>query len=134
MSNIESMVEVMRAYDKGAEIQFRHKDCDEKWCEISKPTWDWWSNEYRIKPKPEPKVIHLSAGQKFRIRTSNSGECQVVLFQVDPGILKAFEIFQDDIAPNRFSDSFVWKLDHQIELGKKYGSFPNEIVFLEELS
>ena len=51
--NTEKMRAVMLAADEGKPIQFRNRNrvCD--WLNTSKPTWDWVTCDYRVKPEPK---------------------------------------------------------------------------------
>lgn len=51
--NTEKMRAVMLAADEGKPIEFRKRNrvCD--WLNTSKPTWDWVTCDYRVKPEPE---------------------------------------------------------------------------------
>ena len=49
------MIEVMQAYDRGEQIEYRIKDFmrDDEWCDQKEsPEWDWRTFDYRVKPKP----------------------------------------------------------------------------------
>ena len=53
MKTTKEMIEVMQAYLRGEEIEYRccHKD----WLECRVPIWNWNSIEYRVKPKQKTK-------------------------------------------------------------------------------
>lgn len=48
---IEEQIKVMEAYTEGKTIQSKAV-IGEHWCDDTKPTWDWYHFEYRIKPEP----------------------------------------------------------------------------------
>lgn len=55
----KEMIEVMQAYERGEQIEYREAayDCnsleEDDWLNLeSKPIWDWNGFEYRIKPQP----------------------------------------------------------------------------------
>lgn len=50
----QEMIEVMQAYDRGKEIEFRLADCEDRWVPATSPSWNWAQTSYRVKPK-EPK-------------------------------------------------------------------------------
>jgi len=51
----KEMIEVMQAYDRGEEIEFRLADCeDDRWAPTASPLWNWDNFEYRVKLE-EPK-------------------------------------------------------------------------------
>ena len=54
MKTIKEMIEVMQAYLRGEEIEYRcgYKD----WLECRVPIWNWNSIEYRVKPKQKTKT------------------------------------------------------------------------------
>ena len=47
--------DVMLAFAEGKTIQWRRYDF--KWEDSHTPLWDWFSNEYRVKPSEPKKVI-----------------------------------------------------------------------------
>lgn len=47
----KEMIEVMQAYERGEEIEFRLADCEDRWAPTISPLWNWEKFEYRIKPK-----------------------------------------------------------------------------------
>ena len=54
MKTTKEMIEVMQAYLKGEEIEYRcgYKD----WLECRIPIWDWNIFDYRVKPKTKAKT------------------------------------------------------------------------------
>ena len=54
MKTIKEMIEVMQAYLRGEEIEYRcgYKD----WLECRIPIWDWNNLDYRVKPKTNTKT------------------------------------------------------------------------------
>jgi len=51
----QEMIEVMQAYERGEEIEFRLADCeDDRWAPTASPLWNWDNFEYRVKLE-EPK-------------------------------------------------------------------------------
>lgn len=53
MKTAKEVYEVMKAFEEGKEIEIYQYF---RWTPCKEPTWDWESNDYRIKPeKVEPK-------------------------------------------------------------------------------
>lgn len=52
MKTTAEMIAVMQAYEDGKEIEFYHNGYS-KWRKSPDPTWDWYRNDYRVKPEPE---------------------------------------------------------------------------------
>lgn len=56
----KEMIEVMQAYERGEQIEYReaygsisNKDeWDDSWYEVDEPIWNWVDWDYRVKPKP----------------------------------------------------------------------------------
>lgn len=51
----KEMIEVMQAYERGEQIEYRIKDFmrDDEWSlSTESPDWDWRTTDYRVKPKP----------------------------------------------------------------------------------
>ncbi|MGM9861656.1 MAG: hypothetical protein ACI30W_03590 [Muribaculaceae bacterium] len=51
---VKKAVEVMMAYADGKEIEYRKRG-DAKWLDCPTPDYNWFENEYRVKPKHKPK-------------------------------------------------------------------------------
>lgn len=55
----KEMIEVMQAYERGEQIEYREspdnycnlEEWDDEWMDAGEPLWDWTGCEYRIKPK-----------------------------------------------------------------------------------
>ena len=77
MTDIDHMIAVMRAAKEGKAIQSRHRphrDIDVCWKDAPKPSWDWATFDYRIKPA-EPRRVwvnmygsHSTVGYAFYSR------------------------------------------------------------------
>ena len=52
MKTTQEMIEVMQAYVDGKQIEILYS---ENWEDNSVPLWNWWNNDYRIKPKAKVK-------------------------------------------------------------------------------
>ncbi len=63
----------IKAWADGAEIECRHRDCQE-WMEKKHP--EWWENmDYRIKPQPkEPQYLHAVLLTNGNIKIGTYGE------------------------------------------------------------
>ena len=62
MNDIDHMIAVMQAAKEGKAIQRRnrhHPDTDARWIDAPKPSWDWPTFDYRIKPA-EPRRVWLN--------------------------------------------------------------------------
>lgn len=86
-------IEVMQAYVDGAEIETQPQNKDvEDWVTLTtvKPSWNWKTEDYRIKPKPREFWLypHFRNGDSFRlgfkqddiftfhnVKPTNPGEC-----------------------------------------------------------
>ena len=67
----KEMIEVMQAYERGEQIEFRMKTIPEndKWGTMTQePEWDWRTFDYRVKPKlkyrPYNNAAEFLAAQK----------------------------------------------------------------------
>ena len=56
--NIESMIEVLQAYQAGKKVEFRNAKHYPEWtaCDATGPAWNFHESEYRIAPEPRKKV------------------------------------------------------------------------------
>ena len=53
MKKLKEMIEVMKAFDEGKEIECRFIGNDaEQWCKFYTSNWNWEDFDYRIKPEP----------------------------------------------------------------------------------
>lgn len=52
MTTTEEMIVVMQAYLDGKEIEY-WDNYPPTWRQATKPTWDWHTTDYRVKPEPE---------------------------------------------------------------------------------
>lgn len=59
MKTTKEKIEVMIATTLGKIIQARPLNESKGWYDISKPSWNWYKCDYRIKPA-EPKVIYVN--------------------------------------------------------------------------
>lgn len=48
----EEILTVVQAHKDGKQIQCRSIGCDGEWEDTYSPKWNFWANEYRIKPEP----------------------------------------------------------------------------------
>lgn len=46
------MKEVIEAFENGKTIEYLSKALNEEWTVTDKPCWDFYRNEYRVKPEP----------------------------------------------------------------------------------
>lgn len=64
--SIESMIEVLQAYQAGKEIEFSRND-GKTWTEIGSPSWNFDIAQYRIAPKPKKvKYLCFNIGGELR--------------------------------------------------------------------
>lgn len=69
MKTIQEMINVMQAYDRGEQIEF--KECDGKWHDTPTPIWNWSQTDYRVKPKT--KYIPFDTAEEFLEAQRNNG-------------------------------------------------------------
>lgn len=74
MKTTKEMIEVMKWFDNGGEVEYSLRG-EDTWSKAVNPTWDWYDNDYRIKT-PKQKVIiekWLIEGNdiKFVVETSD---------------------------------------------------------------
>ena len=62
----KGMIEVMQAYERGEQIEFRMKTIPEndEWDTMTQePEWNWSDFDYRVKPKP--KYVPFETAEEF---------------------------------------------------------------------
>lgn len=72
MKTTKEMIEIMQAYERGEQIEYKIKSfmCDDKWLPMDneKPEWNFTDFDYRVKPKPTYRpyknVAEFFAAQK----------------------------------------------------------------------
>ena len=69
MKTIKEMVEIMLAFDRGEQIEF--KECDGKWYDTPTPIWNWSQTDYRVKPKP--KYVPFDTAEEFLAAQRDNG-------------------------------------------------------------
>ncbi|MGM9810971.1 MAG: hypothetical protein ACI30J_08930 [Paludibacteraceae bacterium] len=64
MKTTKEMIEVMQAYERGEQIEFKDTIYNKsEWSEIPQPSWDWYHNDYRVKPKK--KYVPFETAEEF---------------------------------------------------------------------
>ena len=61
---INDYITVLNAYLNGEEIQYREKDSGRDWSTSTKPVFDFYHLEYRVKPKPAYRP-YISGNEAF---------------------------------------------------------------------
>lgn len=46
-------IAVMQAAERGEEIETKFQDDKGIWIKVANPLWDWYNNDYRVKPRPQ---------------------------------------------------------------------------------
>ena len=62
MKDIDHMIAVLQAFKEGKAIQFRdsgNSSTDENWGCALKPSWDWVTFDYRVKPEPRRIWVNM---------------------------------------------------------------------------
>ena len=88
MKTIQEMVDVMLAYKRGEQIQYRDTTC-EQWIDVIKePKWYYWPlRDYRIKPKFRP----FKSAEEFLEAQRKHGEELINIFEDE--VLTADDIY-----------------------------------------
>ena len=55
MKTTKEMIEVMKAFDEGKEIESRSYKTD--WGDANSPCWNWYDFDYRIKPEHKTRLM-----------------------------------------------------------------------------
>ena len=69
MKTIKEMTDIMLAFDRGEQIEFRYKEIE--WRDTNKPIWDWNHFDYRVKPKS--KYVPFDTAEEFLEAQRNNG-------------------------------------------------------------
>lgn len=64
--SIESMIEVLQAYNDGKKVGFINGDND--FVETSSPAWDFSSTKYAVAPEPKKKVHYSCWSDEGQLR------------------------------------------------------------------
>ena len=115
MKTTKEMIEVMQAYERGEQIEY--KDHRRKWYDVEYPVWDWLRTDYRVKPKP--KYVPFETPEEFLTALRKHGDGLIRIYNDE--VLKAHNI---SIRP----DGCVY--DHT---EKEDGSECSYVGYLQEL-
>ena len=68
-------IEVMQAYVGGQPLQMRlrHTCGGGNWTDVGIPSWDWVSNEYRVKPEPMEFWVNVHPDGTKRLYETPAG-------------------------------------------------------------
>ena len=69
MKTIKEMTDIMLAFDRGEQIEFRYREIE--WRDTNKPIWDWNHFDYRVKPKT--KYVPFETAEEFLEAQRNNG-------------------------------------------------------------
>lgn len=69
MKTTKEMIEVMQAYERGEQIEF--KECGGKWYDTPTPIWNWSQTDYRVKTKT--KYIPFETAEEFLAAQRDNG-------------------------------------------------------------
>lgn len=65
---IDEMIAVLQAAKEGKAIEFRSKSARTSWGSAATPSWDFFSNEYRVKPEPiEIYMVYMDEPRCVRV-------------------------------------------------------------------
>jgi hypothetical protein len=87
--NTQEKIEVMQAFLRGEEIEFRWVNNNEwqKYPNGSEPQWDWCKGEYRVKPKFQPpKELIIDFDEKGKVIVDTFEGHKYVLVEENPWI------------------------------------------------
>lgn len=87
----KEMIEVMQAYERGEQIEYRTDGYEESaWEMVESPLWNWGILEYRVKPKhvyrPYKNIQEFLQAQKehgMNIRLNGCNYCRLPLYIAD---------------------------------------------------
>ena len=71
MKTTKEMIEVMQAYEEGAQIQINPTDTTE-WSYTNNPWWNWSDFDYRVKPKKS--YVPFETAEEFLTAYRKHGE------------------------------------------------------------
>ena len=79
MKTIKEMTDIMLAFDRGEQIEFRYREIE--WRDTNKPIWDWNHFDYRVKPKP--KYAPFSTAEQFLEAQEKHGQAVIQIHYVN---------------------------------------------------
>ena len=53
---LREKIQTMEAFERGEEIEVKHRDSAMDWTSTKQPLWDWTKSTFRIKPKSKQTV------------------------------------------------------------------------------
>ena len=87
MKTIKEMIDVMKAYERGEQIEC-FNDYYKQWKDVDSPIWDWLHNEYRVKPKKS--YVPFDTAEEFLDAQREHGDGLISID--DNGVVKAHDI------------------------------------------
>lgn len=118
MKTIEEMIEVMKAYNEGKEIQCLFANCDE-WEDDTNPRWDWILRDYRVKsekqyrPYKDTEEMIDDYCERFHVTRTDYAE-PFIWIKSKCGVKYFIEVI---------TESNVWTVNNVVEMNdlfKKY--------------
>lgn len=77
----EEMIAVMQAHLRGEKIECRPSRSDSAWTTTVNPSWFWSAIDFRIAPKPEPKM----PDGIFWVRSKGGGDTTLIIKLTENG-------------------------------------------------
>ena len=93
---IDEMIEVMEAFKRGEEIEFRLRLTLGSWGKETAPIWNWDEFDYRIKPKPKQTVTIekwlCEVDGRYEVRESSNIKAYVNGYWKTVKLLDTYEV------------------------------------------
>lgn len=116
MKTIEEMTAVMKAFQKGKEIEYSIDS--NSWFPTENPKWNWLEKDYRVKPEPKYRPY------------ANADECFADI-RKHGGWIKA-KYFDEYFHIGCIGDGFVRMVASETNLGEKFDKFLENNVWADD--
>lgn len=93
MKNTKEMIEVMQAYERGEKIEFCHGG---DWIEIDLPSWNWGSQDYRV--KHGSKFVPFDTAEEFLAAQRKHKHGETIICKSDDYLFRSFVNWRGDIS------------------------------------
>ena len=99
MKTTKEIIEIIQAYEKGAQIQEKEIVDDveyySKWEDVENPLWNFENYDYRVKPKP--KYVPFSTAEQFLEAQEKHGQAVIQYVNKDNTVCNQFRAYVNNL-------------------------------------
>ena len=107
----DKIIEILKAYKDGKQIQCYYES---NWHDITRPKWDFYSYDYRIKPEPNSSLLTpnelFEKGAIYVRRKSNNGYVDISIIN---NFTDKYITFNNQIIDEEYASFYEWTADRK---------------------